>query len=74
MSLVFEEEPHTWEEVKCSSDAACWEASYCDELKSLKEMGVYKLIPHSDVPMGTKVHKGHPVFHLKHDKHGLTVW
>ena len=44
-STFFEEEPHTWDEAKCSPDATHWEAGYREELKSLKEMGVYKLVP-----------------------------
>ena len=51
-SLQFEDEPKTWDEVKNSVDAACWEAGYKDELESLKDMGVYKLIPQSEVPQG----------------------
>jgi hypothetical protein len=44
-SLQFEDEPKTWDEAKDSPDTACWEAGYKDELKSLKDMEVYKLIP-----------------------------
>jgi hypothetical protein len=49
-SLQFEDEPKTWDEAKNSADAGRWEAGYRDELKSLKDMGVYKLIPRSEVP------------------------
>ena len=44
-TLEFEDEPKTWAEAKASADAKRWEEGYRDELKSLKEMGVYKLIP-----------------------------
>jgi hypothetical protein len=44
-SLQFEDELKTWDEAKDSPDAACWEAGYKDELKSLKNMEVYRLIP-----------------------------
>ncbi|KAG6872107.1 hypothetical protein C0995_012914 [Termitomyces sp. Mi166 len=35
----------TWEEAKNSPDAIEWERSYHEELNSLKEMGVWMLIP-----------------------------
>lgn len=44
-SLQFKDEPKTWDEAKDSADVIQWEAGYCDALKSLKDMGVYKLIP-----------------------------
>ena len=61
-TLEFEDEPRSWKEAKESADAKRWEEGYRDELKSLKEMGVYKLIPRSDVPQGHKIRKGMPVF------------
>ena len=39
-TLEFEDEPRNWKEAKASADAKGWEEGYCDELKSLKEMGV----------------------------------
>ena len=72
-SLNFEEIPTTWEQARSSRDAAKWEASYRDELKSLLEMGVYDLIPPTDVPRGCKVRKGRPVFHLKRNEKGEPV-
>ena len=72
-SLNFEEIPNTWEQAKSSCDAVKWEAGYRDELKSLLEMGVYDLIPPTDVPRSSKVRKGRPVFHLKRNEHGEPV-
>jgi hypothetical protein len=72
-SLQFEDEPKTWDEAKDSPDAARWEAGYKDELKSLKDMEVYKLIPQSEVPQGKHIQKGKPVFHIKRDKMGRAV-
>ena len=43
--VLFEEEPRTWDEAKRSPDATHWEAGYREELRSLKEMGVYELVP-----------------------------
>ena len=56
-----------------SANAKCWEEGYHDELKSLKDMGVYKLIPRTDVPQGHKVRKGMPVFRIKHNKTGTAI-
>ena len=72
-TLEFEDEPKTWAEAKASADVKRWEEGYRDELKSLKEMGVYKLIPQSDVPQGHKVRKGMPVFRIKRDEHGKAI-
>lgn len=66
--LEFEDEPRTWEEAQQSADAKRWEEGYRDELKSLKDMDIYKLIPRCDVPQGTKIHKGRPVFRIKRDE------
>lgn len=73
-TLEFEDEPKTWDEAKQSINAKHWEEGYRDELKSLKEMGVYKLVPRCNIPQGTKIQKGHPVFRIKHDETGKAVW
>ena len=74
-TLEFEDEPRNWKEAKASADAKRWEEGYRDELKSLKEMGVYKLIPRSDVLQGHKIRKGMPVFRSKQDETGkATHW
>ena len=57
-NFVFEEEPHTWEEAKRSHDAVQWENGYQEELRSLKEMGMYELVLRESIPAGTKVQKG----------------
>jgi hypothetical protein len=72
-SLQFEDEPKTWDEARNSADAGRWEAGYRDELKSLKDMGVYKLIPRSEVPPGKQIRKGKPIFHIKRDETGQVV-
>ena len=46
---------------------------YHDKLKSLLDMGVYDLIPPTDVPRGCKVRKGRPVFHLKRNEKGEPI-
>jgi hypothetical protein len=45
----------TFREAMKSPDSDKWILGIQDELKSLKEMGVYKLIPRSDIPAGHKV-------------------
>jgi hypothetical protein len=44
-TLEFEDEPKSWREARESADAKKWEEGYHDELKSLKDMGVYELVP-----------------------------
>ena len=44
-----------------------------DELTSLKEMGIYKLIPRCDIPQGTKIRKVQPVFRIKRDENGKAI-
>ena len=36
-------------------------------------MGIYKLIPRSDVPQGTKICKGRPVSRIKRDENGKAI-
>ena len=72
-SLDFDDEPRTWKEAQMSADAKRWEEGYRDELKSLKDMGVYKLIPRTDVPQGHKVRKGMLVFQIKCDETGKAI-
>lgn len=73
ISLDLGDEPQTWRQAQESADAKRWEDAYRDELKSLKDMGVYKLIPREDVPEGQKVRKGRPVFKIKRDENGKAV-
>jgi Reverse transcriptase (RNA-dependent DNA polymerase) len=69
------DEPNTWEEAKMSPYSEQWEAGYREELKSLKDMQVYKLIHRSQIPSNAKIRKGRPVFRLKRDADGKpTRW
>jgi hypothetical protein len=58
-------EPNSWDETKSSSYSEQWEMGYREELQSLKDMGVYRLIHRSQIPVGAKIQKGRPVFRLK---------
>ena len=62
--------PKNWDEARIGPEAPEWEMAINDELKSLKDMGVYKLIPRSDLPEGTKVRKGSILLHNKVDENG----
>jgi len=70
---AIDDEPQTWEDAKKSVDAKKWEEGYKEELRLLKEMGVYKVVPRSQVPPGTKIWKGQPVFKIKRDEKGNAV-
>ena len=59
------DEPNTWNKAKSSSYSEQWEIEYKEELQSLKDMGVYKLLHRSQVSAGAKIRKGRPVFCLK---------
>ena len=72
-TLEFEDEPRSWKEAKAPANAKHWEEGYCDELKSLKDMGVYRLITRSEVLQGHKIRKGMPVFQIKCDKTGKAI-
>jgi hypothetical protein len=67
------DEPNTWDEAKSSSYSEQWEIGYREELQSLKDMGVYRLLHRSQIPAGAKVRKGRPVFRLKRDADGKPV-
>lgn len=73
ISLDLDDELRTWKEAKESADAIEWEKAYKEELQLLKTMGVWKLIPRSDVSTDQKIQKGCPVFKIKHDKNGKAV-
>lgn len=55
MEMGVEEEPKMWKEAQRGPDAAKWEEAYREKIKSLKDMGVYRLIPRSSIQQGQKV-------------------
>lgn len=67
------EEPRTWKEAQEGPDAKRWKEAYRDEIQSLQEMKVYRLIPRSEVPRGCKIRKGRPIFKIKRDELGKPV-
>jgi hypothetical protein len=66
------DEPRDWEDSQRRSptEAAEWRAAFEDEIKSLKDMGVYKLIPRSEVPEDSKVRRCKAVLKNKLDENG----
>ena len=72
-NMGFDDELRTWKEAQASSEAKEWTKGYLDELRSLKEMGIYKLVPCSSVPTGAKIQKGCPIFTRKHNENGNIV-
>lgn len=60
-------EPKDWHDSQSrpSVEAAEWKAAFEEEFTSLREMGVYVLVPRSDVPEGRKIHRGRAVLKNK---------
>ena len=67
-------DPATLKEALDSPDSTSWHASIPDELKSLQDMGIYKLISCSSVPASCKILYGKWVFRLKCDEAGHPAW
>lgn len=68
----FDEEPKDWADAQLRppAEAAEWKAAFEDESKSLKDMGVYKLVPRTEVPDTHKIRHCKPVLKNKLDENG----
>ena len=73
LTIDVDKEPKTWREAQNSLDASKWEEANWEEIKSLRDIEVYCLIPQSSVPPEQKIQKGRPIFKIKRDKHGKPV-
>ena len=62
--------PKNWEEAQKQPEAAEWKTAINEELKSLKDMGVYELIQRSELPHNTKIRKGLIILTNKNDVNG----
>jgi hypothetical protein len=62
-----------WEEALASKEQEYWIAGGCNELKSLEDLNVFVLIPHSAVPRGQRPLKGKLVCKWKRDDMGNMV-
>ena len=52
VDMEFDDDPLTTCKVLSGNNAEQWDMGICDKLKSLDDLGVYKLVPHSSVPHG----------------------
>jgi hypothetical protein len=71
INLEHPDDPRSTAEALLSPKAAEWRAAIDDELKSIKDMKVYTLVPCSTVPKGRKVMQGKFVFKTKRDFTGM---
>jgi hypothetical protein len=56
------------------SEQEAWLAGAEEELRSLRELGVYKLVQRSEVPKNRKILRGRFVCHRKCDMAGTIAW
>jgi Reverse transcriptase (RNA-dependent DNA polymerase) len=70
IDVEYPNDPRTLREALNSEHAEQWRAAFNEELNSLRDLGVYKLIPRSNVPKGRRIMRGRPVFKLKRDENG----
>ena len=72
LTLRAGDEPRDWDDAQRRplKEAAEWKTAFEDEAKGLKDMGVYVLIPRSEVPEGIKIHRCKAVLKNKLDKNG----
>jgi transposase InsO family protein len=64
-----EADPSSLAEARRSANWSCWSTALEEEFRSIRDLGVYKLVPRSSVPAGRKLLQGKPVFKLKRDEH-----
>jgi hypothetical protein len=67
LNLEHPDDPKSAKDALASPLAHEWLEAMHDELESIKEMGVYVLVPRSAVPKGRKVMRGKFVFRTKRD-------
>jgi hypothetical protein len=73
LNLEYPDDPKSAKEALESQLAHEWLAAMHEELNSIKEMGVYVLVPRSVVPKGRKVMRGKFVFRTKRDFMGAVA-
>jgi hypothetical protein len=67
------DDPTVYGEAMASEHSAEWTQALREEFDSLRDLGVYKLVPRSTIPTGRKVMRGRPVFKLKRDQNSKPV-
>lgn len=65
-----DDEPKTWKQAQNSPFSEEWRKAYQAELDSIKEHGVYELVPRESVPNGRKIIRSRPVFKIKRGSSG----
>ena len=63
-------DPASYHEAMSSPHTTDWTKALREEFQSLKDLGIYKLVPRSSVPPRHHVMHGCPIFKLKCDEHG----
>ncbi|KAF7342817.1 Retrovirus-related Pol polyprotein from transposon TNT 1-94 [Mycena sanguinolenta] len=66
-------DPQSVAEAFASPQADEWRSAISDELKSIKDMNVYKLVPRTNVPKDRKIMLGKFVFKTKRDADGMVA-
>ena len=73
VNVTYPDDPTSLKDTLNSPDCDHWSEALRDEFHSIKEMGVFKLVPHQSVPSGRKIMRGKPVFVRKRDEAGNVV-
>jgi hypothetical protein len=63
----------SWAEALSSPDREYWIAGGCEEIKSLRDLNVFVLVPRSEIPAGQRPLKGKLVCKRKRDDSGNIV-
>ncbi|KAA1477258.1 hypothetical protein DENSPDRAFT_844456 [Dentipellis sp. KUC8613] len=71
VSVEFPDDPKSWKEAMASDEREQWIGGATEELKSLKDLNVYKLVPRDTVPRGRKILKGRLLCTRKRDEAGV---
>lgn len=66
----YQDDPVSLREALDGPFGSHWTGAIKEELKSIKDLEVYELIPRSEVPAGRKIMDGKFVFRLKRDENG----
>jgi hypothetical protein len=65
-----QEEPKTLKQALSGPDRAKWRQALIEEFQAIADLGVFRLIPRREVPVGRRILTGKPVFKVKRDENG----
>ncbi|TFY55609.1 hypothetical protein EVG20_g9260, partial [Dentipellis fragilis] len=71
VSIEFPDDPKSWKEAMASDKREQWIGGATEELQSLKDLNVYKLVPRDTVPRDRKILKGRLLCTRKRDEAGV---